>query len=521
MFNSLLWLESSEYIEVEASVISDLDLERFYKTLIDMSEDNSEIIGRMCLDIETIEYRHEIMKDFLEEEGLCKALTEGLQAFSALTSQFNSNANHANNFYYLVDLIIIVETSILCLEAIYEVLTRYNYKSQGLKQLCSAVEAKIQSEDYGMMKEDLKTVRKIFSKIRGAEILVEMDTGMRPIEAFVTKLMEEPYESTEVFKNLVEIEEHDQSFLSQYLNRYEPMFQVKKLSYDMIERLEYGLRDHKKELKKFVKTYSKVEAGPFIDLLKEVLFYQSSVEMFSKLNKAGLPLTIPKVLSKEKKTMKVKSIYNLKLSEADDTREVVYNDFEVGQHIYILTGANSGGKTTFTQAIGQIQILTQLGLLLPASSAEVSITSGVYTHFPVIEEETVEMGRLGKECSDYSEIFDKADRSSLILMNESFASTSHLESLQIASEVVRAMKAKGVRAIFNTHLHELLSEVKPLNKDGVHTIIGLTSGTKTQINSYIIQEGESLGTSYAMEIANRYGVTFDLLKGRLEVSQGE
>lgn len=521
MFNSLLWLKDSEYIELEASVISDLDLQRFYQTFVDLSENNSDIIRRMCLDIHTIEYRHAVMNDFLGEEGLCRELTEGLQAFSELTTQFGSNTKHAHNFYYLVDLIIIVETSITCLEAIYNTLNRYNYQSPGLKQLYSTVEEKIKSQQYEMMKQDLSAVRQIFSSIRGAEIIIEMDSGMRPVEAHVTELLSEPCELTDVFKNLVEVSEEEPSFLSHYLKPYDPIFNIKKLDYDMIEKLEYGLRKHKKELKNFVLNYSKIEAGPYIELLKEVLFYQSSVQMLYELKQVGLPLTIPKVLPQDKKIMKLESLYNLKLADMEEGTDVVFNDFEAGEHIYLLTGANSGGKTTFTQAIGQIQILTQLGLLVPAKSAEVSLTSGIYTHFPVIEEKTVEMGRLGKECSDYSEIFGKADHASLILMNESFSSTSHLESLQIASDVVRAMKDKGVRAVFNTHLHELFGEVKALNQDETHTIVGLTSGTKTHINSYLIQEGEPLGSSYAMEIANRYGVTFDQLQNRWEVASNE
>jgi len=259
---------------------------------------------------------------------------------------------------------------------------------------------------------------------------------------------------------------------------------------------------------------------PYVRLYEEVSFYQSSVELLQQMARAELPMTLPTLLPLGDRAFHVKGAYNINLSENIKLADIVTNDFDMDNHgrIFILTGANSGGKTTFTQAIGQIQLLAQLGLMVPASLASISLVNGIFTHFPMVEASTVDLGRLGKECLDFSTLFKKVDSQSLILLNESFTSTSHLESLTIAGEVIKAAKYKEARVIYNTHLHELVDQVLMLNDlmDNSTPIVSITSGNQDDINSYKITEGPSSGISYAMKIAESFGITYNQLAKRLE-----
>lgn len=520
MFNSLLWLEDSKHMEIEADVIKDLNLSRFYKELIQLDEDNSHVLNRLCVDDETIEYRHDIVEDFLNDPRLPEELEKGLEDFSELAVKFKQTTDYTKNLYYLIDLVIIVETSINCLEKINETLNYYTYKSKGLKDLSHMVDTQIKSEDYITMKKDLKQIRYAFSKIKSAEIAINLNTGMRPVEAQVIDLMDHPCIYPSAFRQLASTFKEDGEFLGTRLNHYAPVFKINDLHFDLIDELQFGLREYRPDLDAFISKYQKIDPTPFMELLKEVMFYRSSVKLLSQVKEAGLPLCIPEISPKTDKSCHVKGLYNIHLFESLAPEEIVLNDVSIDNHIYLLTGANSGGKTTFTQAFGQLQILTQLGLPVPAKEARVSLVSGIFTHFPVIEAETVALGRLGKECYDFSRLFKSADPYGLILMNESFASTSHLESLQIASEVVKAAREKGVRTVFNTHLHELLETVEPLNETDGLEIISLISGSGDDISSYLISEGRPLGLSHAMEIAQRYGVTYKQLQKRLEVQNG-
>ena len=83
------------------------------------------------------------------------------------------------------------------------------------------------------------------------------------------------------------------------------------------------------------------------------------------------------------------------------------------------------------------------------------LCDGIYTHFPVEEEKTVSLGRLGEEAERFNDICKTAGHESLLLFNESFATTSHTESLYIAEDVLKYLCCIGARTCFNTHMHEL------------------------------------------------------------------
>jgi len=89
--------------------------------------------------------------------------------------------------------------------------------------------------------------------------------------------------------------------------------------------------------------------------------------------------------------------------------------------IWILTGPNRGGKTTFTQSVGLIHILFQAGLYVPAAEARISPVDAIYTHFPVPETTQLGMGRLDEEAKRLAGIFAAATPQSLILLNEVLA----------------------------------------------------------------------------------------------------
>lgn len=73
-------------------------------------------------------------------------------------------------------------------------------------------------------------------------------------------------------------------------------------------------------------------------------------------------------------------------------------NFDRERRVYILTGANRGGKTTITQAIGQLFVLAQGGIYIPGKSFVFSPVTGIYTHFPADEDKTLDLGRLGKSA---------------------------------------------------------------------------------------------------------------------------
>jgi DNA mismatch repair ATPase MutS len=190
--------------------------------------------------------------------------------------------------------------------------------------------------------------------------------------------------------------------------------------------------------------------------------------------------------------------------------------------IYIFTGPNQGGKTVFTQAVGLAQMMLQLGLFVPANFAIMSPVDNIFTHFP--NENSQSNGRFGEECQRLMATFERLTRSSLLLMDETFSSTSAVEAAYIAEQVLRGLRAVGCRAIFATHLHDLAGNIDQMNTDSEpdHSRIdSLTAQLDPQqieqgTRSYRIIRSRPEGSSYARHIAEKYGLTYDGMMASLK-----
>lgn len=102
-------------------------------------------------------------------------------------------------------------------------------------------------------------------------------------------------------------------------------------------------------------------------------------------------------------------------------------------------------------------------------------------------------------------------------MNESFSTTSFEEGYYIAKDSVRAILHKGMRTIYNTHMHKLAFDVEEMNEEqqkAEHTdgeAFSMIVHMKGTERSYQVEVAPPEGKSYASEIAQKYGVTYEML----------
>lgn len=162
-------------------------------------------------------------------------------------------------------------------------------------------------------------------------------------------------------------------------------------------------------------------------------------------------------------------------------------------------------------------LFAQCGIYVPARELQFSPADSIYTHFPADENKTVNLGRLGEESKRMSELFAQATDESLLLFNESLATTSFAEGLYIAKDVVKALRYLGARTIFNTHMHELAMNLDEVNTkiEGDSKVASLITGIHEGTRSYKIFLAPPEGVSYAQDIAKKYGVTFEQLSGQI------
>lgn len=99
-----------------------------------------------------------------------------------------------------------------------------------------------------------------------------------------------------------------------------------------------------------------------------------------------------------------------------------------------------------------------------------------------------------------------------MLLNETFSTTSFEEGYYIAYDSVKPIVNKGVRTIYNTHMHKLAYDVDILNETSKQfkssSLIVKNEGAN---RSFKVMIAPPEGMSYAKDIAEKYGVTFEML----------
>ena len=272
-----------------------------------------------------------------------------------------------------------------------------------------------------------------------------------------------------------------------------------------------------KRLRDTLTKYANVAIVNISGLVPEFVYYIRCAEFIGGLMEKGCVFSQPQPVAEGETSMEAKGFYNLKLAmKTENVSEIVANDLSFDQKhtVYILTGANRGGKTTITQAVGQLFILAQGGLFVPAESFRYVPCDCIYTHFPADEDKTMDLGRLGEECVRFKEIFSQSTSKSLLLLNETFSTTSFEEGYYIARDSVKALLTKAVRTVYNTHMHKLGEDAGELTREssgaGAASLIMRTEEGK---RSFKVALSDPEGSSYARDIAQKYGVTYDMLVG--------
>ena len=126
----------------------------------------------------------------------------------------------------------------------------------------------------------------------------------------------------------------------------------------------------------------------------------------------------------------------------------------------------------------------------------------------------MDLGRLGEECVRFKEMFSQSTSRSLILLNETFSTTSFEEGYYNAKDSVKALLTKGVRTIYNTHMHKLGYDAEELTREiGGTGAASLVMQTEEGKRSFKVALAKPEGSSYAKDIAKKYGVTYDMLVG--------
>jgi DNA mismatch repair ATPase MutS len=191
----------------------------------------------------------------------------------------------------------------------------------------------------------------------------------------------------------------------------------------------------------------------FAMLRGELAFYVGCLNLANILQALGLPICVPNMLPLDRSDRSWRGLYDVSLALSKNTA-VVGNELDAtDKRMYVITGANQGGKSTFLRSFGQAQLMAQSGMFVGADSFSAPIRRGVYSHFKKEEDTAMKSGKLDEELARMSELANHLEDGALMLFNESFAATNEREGSEICRQITQALVENGVEVFSVTHMY--------------------------------------------------------------------
>lgn len=173
--------------------------------------------------------------------------------------------------------------------------------------------------------------------------------------------------------------------------------------------------------------------------------------------------------------------------------------------LWIITGPNMGGKSTYLRQVALIAILAQMGSFVPASLANLPLIDRIFTRIGAADNVAAGKSTFLVEMEEAALICTQATPNSLVILDEVGRGTSTYDGLALAQAIIEYIYTHvQARCLFATHYHELTALVP--THPGIGAYYAASKQTKEGVLLlHKIMRGASDG-SFGLEVAKRAGI---------------
>lgn len=211
------------------------------------------------------------------------------------------------------------------------------------------------------------------------------------------------------------------------------------LEYQLFVRLREHIKTYTERLQKQAKIISELDC------------LQSFAEIAQKYNYVKPEFSDNKTLSLENSRHPV-------VERVMDYNDYVPNDCKLDKDnfIYLITGPNMSGKSTYMRQVAIISIMAQMGAYVPCDKAELPIFDQIFTRIGAADDLVSGKSTFMVEMLEAQKALTYATEDSLIIFDEIGRGTSTYDGLALAQAMIENVaQTSHAKTLFSTHYHEL------------------------------------------------------------------
>lgn len=185
-------------------------------------------------------------------------------------------------------------------------------------------------------------------------------------------------------------------------------------------------------------------------------------------------------------------------------------NLEKDDSIYLITGPNMSGKSTYMRQVALISIMAQIGSFVPAKEANLPIFDAIYTRIGATDDIVSGESTFMVEMNEVNKALRNATSNSLILFDEIGRGTATFDGMALAQAILEYIsKNIKCKTLFSTHYHELTALEKDLdNVKNVHVTIEEENGEIIFMHKVL---PGAVSKSYGINVAKLANIPIDVI----------
>jgi DNA mismatch repair protein MutS len=505
-FQSILFEkpESSQNREEAPDFWADLNLDQIISSIVEGKDeyDLQPFFYAPLRDPDEINYRHDVFRD-LEDASLWESIQSFAQGMRTMRVDLEQAGKLSYKRQKQSSLLSAIETYCRAVSRLTENLRNANLHSRGFLGLRDYLHIYTQSEGFVSLAADTQKVRSDLSSIRFC-----LHIAGKRIK--VTRYDSEPDYGADVLQTF---ERFKQDAPKQYRFRHSDSSDMNHVEAAVLDLVAKSYPDIFASLGRYTERYADYVSAVVAAFDREVQFYISCLEYMKQFRTAGLEVCYP-VVSRHSKEVFGRDVFDLALASRliRERCPVITNEFELRcpERIVVVSGPNQGGKTTFARTFGQMHYLGSIGCPVAGRSARLFLYDRLFTHFEREEDLRNLTSKLEDELNRIHRILGEVTPDGILIMNESFLSTTLNDALFLSKRILKRVIELGLICVTVTFLDELAG----MSQTAV-SMVSTVDPKDPALRTFKVVRRPPDGLAYAAAIAEKHQLTYEMVRKRV------